>query len=96
MNRPTAPISTASPLFQQALQEDSNHILDWLWYAGQLSSEGEIRYCYERILYIDPRNQQAIQAVIRLDARQKRSTQSAPAAAVNPIGRLFQVLLNRA
>ncbi len=95
MNRPTAPISTASPMFQQALQEDSNRVLDWQWYAGRLSSEGEIRYCFERILYIDPRNQQARQSIIRLESQQKRSTQLSGTAAVNPIGKLVQGLLHR-
>jgi hypothetical protein len=92
MIRPTAPIANVSPLFHQALQEDSNRTLDWLWYAEQMPSEAEQRYCFERALYIDPRNQQAAEGIKWLNAGQKRSAQ--PVSALNPIGKLVQGLFH--
>lgn len=95
MNRPTAPISSTSPLFQQALQEDSNYVLDWLWYAGQMTTEAEQRYCFERALYIDPRSPQAAAGIRRLNEPQRRSPKPVPTTS-SPIGKLVQGLFHRA
>lgn len=95
MNRPTAPISSTSPLFQQALQEDSNYVLDWLWYAGQMTTEAEQRYCFERALYIDPRSPQAAAGIRRLDRPQRSSLKPVPTTS-GPIGKLVQGLFHRA
>jgi hypothetical protein len=88
MIRTTTPIFSSS-LMQQALQEDSNHIMDWLWYAEQVTSDTERRYCFERALYIDPNNHEAIVGLKRLDAKQKRQAQPAPAASAKPFGKVL-------
>jgi hypothetical protein len=96
MNRPTAQISIASSIIQQALHEDSNRAMDWLWYAAHISNPAEKRYCIERALYIDPNNQQAIEQIEWLNAQQKRSAQKRPVTIMNPIGRLVYGLMHRA
>ena len=93
MIRTNAPIHSSS-LIQQALQEGSNHVLDWLWYAEEVTSDTERRYCFERALYIDPHNYEAIAGMKRLDAKQKRQAQAAPVANAKPIGKLLQGLFH--
>ncbi len=94
MNRPTAPISSASPLFQQALQEDSNRLMDWLWYAGQMTSPAEQRYCYERALYINPLDERAARALRNLQT-QDQAARAMTTPAAHPLGRLVQALFPR-
>lgn len=96
MNRPTAPISTASSLIQQALQEDSNRVMDWLWYAEQVTSLSEKQYCLARALYIDPTNSQAARQIKALAAEQKPNPQKSQVAITNPISRLMYGLMRRA
>ena len=95
MIRTNAPINSSS-LIQQALQENSNHIMDWLWYAEEVTSDTERRYCFERALYIDPNNHQAIEGIKRLDAKQKRQAQAVTVATARPFGKLLQGLFHRA
>jgi hypothetical protein len=95
MIRTTAPINSSS-LIQQALQEGSNFVMDWLWYAEEVTSDAERRYCFERALYIDPNNHEANAGIKRLDAKQKRSAQAAPVANARPLGKLVQGLFHRA
>lgn len=44
----------ASELFAQAVRENSNLELDWLWLATRVSSAAEQRYCYQQALAINP------------------------------------------
>ncbi|MBC8075675.1 MAG: hypothetical protein H7Y32_06320 [Chloroflexales bacterium] len=53
----------ASELFAQAVRDNSNLELDWLWQAGRLSSPAERRYCYQRALVINPACEQAHRAL---------------------------------
>ncbi len=46
--------SSTLSLFQQALRENSNIELDWLWLATRVAREGERRYCLEQALRINP------------------------------------------
>lgn len=91
MIRTNAPIHS-SALIQQALQEGSNHVMDWLWYAEEVTSDAERRYCFERALYIDPNNHEAIAGIKRLDAKQKRPAQ--PVASVRPFGKVLMGLFH--
>jgi len=43
-----------SDLFAQALREDSQIAMDWLWLFSQVSSVAEQRYCLDRALAINP------------------------------------------
>lgn len=64
-SRDTCDLRCVSELFAQALHEDSNLELDWLWYAAQLDRADERSYCLERALQINPRNRQARQQLSR-------------------------------
>jgi hypothetical protein len=46
--------ATRADLFAQALHEDSNLELDWLWVAAQVTRDVERRYCLQRALTINP------------------------------------------
>jgi hypothetical protein len=53
-------------LFAQALQENSNLELDWLWYAANMSRDIERRYCLQRALEINPHSSLASSALAKL------------------------------
>ncbi|MBC7871273.1 MAG: hypothetical protein H7Y09_10580 [Chitinophagaceae bacterium] len=40
-----------------AIEEDSNLMMDWLWYAEQVTIENERAYCFQKALFIDPKNE---------------------------------------
>jgi hypothetical protein len=52
-------IQTPSITLQQAINEDSNLEIDWLWFAEQMTDPAEIRYCLSRALYINPNSRAA-------------------------------------
>ena len=43
-------------LFAQALREDSNLEMDWLWLATKVQTESQRAYCLRRALRINPRS----------------------------------------
>jgi hypothetical protein len=49
----------AGDLFAQALRDDSNLELDWLWAAAQLTDAVQRRYCLKRALAINPKSELA-------------------------------------
>jgi hypothetical protein len=57
--RPTLTMSSPSAFLREQIQDDSNRELDWLWAASQVTHPEEIRYCLERVLYINPMNRDA-------------------------------------
>ncbi len=59
--------SGTSELFARAIGENSNSAMDWLYYAAQLPSADERRYCAGRALQIDPQNE-----VVRAELRRMR------------------------
>jgi hypothetical protein len=59
----------AAQLFAQALYEDSNMELDWLWYAANMTSNAQRRYCLQRALAINPGSQMARRALAKLPTR---------------------------
>jgi hypothetical protein len=56
----------ATHLFAQALHENSNLELDWLWYATNMTSAVERRYCINRALAINPHSSLARSALAKL------------------------------
>lgn len=70
-----------SDLFQQALQENSNLVMDWLWYAVNVSSDVERLYCLGRALQIDPRSRAANDALRAVQSRYGRAAALSPAEA---------------
>jgi hypothetical protein len=46
-----------SDLFAQALRDDSQLAMDWLWLCSQVSSVAEKRYCLDRALAINPHSE---------------------------------------
>jgi hypothetical protein len=75
-NRPLAPAEAAeqlefataraAQLFTQARLEDSNLELDWLWYAANMRTAAERRYCLHRALAINPQSYLARSALAKL------------------------------
>jgi hypothetical protein len=56
----------ASRLFVQALHENSNLEMDWLWYAANMIGDAERRYCLNRALTINPQSSLARGALAKL------------------------------
>jgi hypothetical protein len=56
----------ATHLFTQALHENSNLELDWLWYAANMTGDVERRYCLNRALAINPQSSLARSALAKL------------------------------
>lgn len=56
----------ATQLLAQALQEHSNLEMDWLWYAANMPSVAERRYCLQRALTINPHSDLARSALAKL------------------------------
>jgi hypothetical protein len=58
-------------LFMQAIYDDSNLEMDWLWLATNVTSNSQRRYCLQRALRINPHSRPAKR---RLRAAQDRSS----------------------
>ena len=56
----------ATQLFAQALHENSNLEMDWLWYAANMTRDVERRYCLKRALEINPQSSLAHSALAKL------------------------------
>jgi hypothetical protein len=56
----------ATQLFVQALHENSNLELDWLWYAANMTSDFERRYCLNRAHTINPHSDLVRSALAKL------------------------------
>jgi hypothetical protein len=78
----------ATQLFAQALHENSNLELDWLWYAANMTGDGERRYCLNRALTINPHSDLARSALAKLpkqnQAAREVTLQSRAAGASEP------------
>jgi hypothetical protein len=46
----------ANDLFAQALRDDSNLEMEWLWLATKVLTDGQRAYCLRRALGINPRS----------------------------------------
>jgi hypothetical protein len=56
----------AEHMFAQALHDNSNFELDWLWYAAHIIDATERRYCLKRALAINPHSSLARSALAKL------------------------------
>jgi hypothetical protein len=56
-------VERAAQLFAQAVREESNLAMDWLWCAAQMTNPGARRYCIERALTLDPDSELARRAL---------------------------------
>ena len=56
----------ATRRFVQALHENSNLEMDWLWYAANMTGDVERRYCLDRALMINPHSDLARSALAKL------------------------------
>jgi hypothetical protein len=56
----------ADDVFAQALRDDSNRELDWLWVYVQVTDVGQRRYCLERALAINPKSELALRELAKL------------------------------
>lgn len=50
-------IGQPSPMFCAALEQNSKHEMDWLWYADQMTDTSEELYCIERAYSLSHRPQ---------------------------------------
>lgn len=74
-------IAEAYQLFVQALRENANDELAWLWILGTIASDKDKIICLENALRINPNNQVTRQALARLQEKVKAEEQpSAPVA----------------
>jgi hypothetical protein len=71
-SKPLLPFTNPSSQLQAAIAEDSNRSLDWMWYADQMESVAERRYCLERARYIDPNDRQLLKALAALNRQETR------------------------
>jgi hypothetical protein len=62
----------AADVFAQALIDDSNHELDWLWAASQLTDIVQRRYCLERVLAINTNSELARRELTKLASKPTR------------------------
>lgn len=53
----------------EAIHEDSNRELEWLWVASLMTDEGEYAYCLKRALYINPENRVVQRELERIHLR---------------------------
>ena len=67
--RPSLTVNNPSSFLRDRIQEDSNHLTEWLWAASQVTDPEEIRYCLERVLYINPAHRETQRKISRLVAR---------------------------
>jgi ABC-type antimicrobial peptide transport system ATPase subunit len=56
----------ADDVFAEALRDDSNYELDWLWAYVHVSGVARQRYCLERALAINPQSEMALRALASL------------------------------
>ena len=67
----------ATKLFAQALHENSQLELDWLWYAANMTHDTERRYCLKRALEINPDSTLARNALAKLTQPAEATAESA-------------------
>jgi hypothetical protein len=70
--QPPCEETTSDDPFIQALRDDSNREMDWLWLATRLSSSLQRRYALERALQINPRSGAAKRGLKQLRRRTNR------------------------
>ncbi len=56
-------------LFIQAIDDDSNLEMDWLWLATKVTSNSQRQYCLQRALHINPHSGPAKRGLAQLRRR---------------------------
>ena len=56
-------LNAARRIFVELLEQQPQHELAWLWLGRILPDKGQRHYCLERVLKINPRNQEAREAL---------------------------------
>lgn len=64
--RDTCDLRYVSPMLCQALQDEPNLEIEWLWYASRMRRADERRYCLQCALEINPHSQLARRALAAL------------------------------
>ena len=65
----------ADDLFAQALRDDSNLEMDWLWLATKVQTDGQRAYCLRRAIRINPQSALALRGCALLRRRPGRPLQ---------------------
>jgi len=81
---PENTLRNPSPFLSEYIRENSNHELEWLWAVDYVTEPEEKLYCMQRILYINPANQEIERLFYSLTRSLKEKTQSV--AAARPVG----------
>ncbi len=82
---------TPSQLFFEAKRDGWNLEMDWLWLASKLENDIERAYCYESVLYINPKSVIAKQELQSLRAKEQQLEQGRLPARKTQLGILAQV-----
>jgi hypothetical protein len=56
-------------LFIEAIEDDSNLEMDWLWFATKVTSNSQRQYCLQRALHINPHSRLAKRGLAQLRRR---------------------------
>ncbi|MBN2148677.1 MAG: hypothetical protein JW726_14920 [Anaerolineales bacterium] len=71
-------------LIGEVLRENPNSETAWLWMSGVVETDQQRKDCLERILKINPQNQQAIRGLEKLHTKSQPSSQPEPPAPAQP------------
>lgn len=85
-------IRNASATLTEMMNSDSNHELEWLWAAGEVTSTEEKLYALARTLYINPNNTEARRQYTLL----ARATQTSDDMKAGVFAQVWNLLLNSA
>jgi len=86
-------VANPSARLAEAIRDDSNREMEWLWIASLMTDENEYEYCLRRALYINPHNRVIQRELDRIRVRsmsRKHLSHSRP----NFFARGIQRLLN--
>lgn len=56
----------ARQYIQQAVQENPQNITGWLWLSTLIDEAGQKKYCYQKVLALDPKNEYALKGMTQL------------------------------
>lgn len=72
-------MQSSNDVFNQAVRNDSNLEMDWLWLAKAVSSDAEREYCFNKVLYINPLSIEARRELMALkEKRRQQATRRLP------------------
>lgn len=69
---------TARQLLGEAIQNDKQDILAWLWLSGAVDTDSERAMCLKEVLRIDPGNQHAARGLALISAQQEKASTPVP------------------